>query len=326
MDTTTIMHVPLSQIRWNDNTQARARLDPELIAEYSTAMREGTVFPPVVLFRQGERYWVGDGHHRCQAARWANCETIPAEVREGGPRDAFLYACSANASHGLRRTNADKRHMVSRLLKDQEWSRWSSREIGRQCEVSHTFVDQLRQERAAGRTSDVDVLTGNSATEVMFTTRHGTVATMDVSRIGGPRGVPEVVTPRVITLAPAPEASTPPVAGPVMIPTAEPGPESADVPPEHPWSCLTAGMQQLLRAFGQSGGLGPLLVRWTAEERAAALDQVTQLQVQLDCLYVALTGRGGSAPPREAGDGTRYVMTKLDKLVGKGMEDHGRTP
>jgi hypothetical protein len=36
---------------------------------------------------------------------------------------------SANAPHGLRRTNADKRRAVVRLLEDTEWSQWADREI-----------------------------------------------------------------------------------------------------------------------------------------------------------------------------------------------------
>jgi hypothetical protein len=43
---------------------------------------------------------------------------ISADVREGSRRDAILYAVGANASHGLKRTNRDKRNAVRVLLKD----------------------------------------------------------------------------------------------------------------------------------------------------------------------------------------------------------------
>jgi hypothetical protein len=52
----------------------------------------------------------------------------------------------ANATHGLRRTNADKRRAALTLLQDEEWQRWSNREIARQCGVTHTFVAKLRRE------------------------------------------------------------------------------------------------------------------------------------------------------------------------------------
>ena len=48
---------------------------------------------------------------------------ISADVREGSRRDAILYAVGANASHGLKRTNRDKRNAVMVLLKDPEWGR-----------------------------------------------------------------------------------------------------------------------------------------------------------------------------------------------------------
>lgn len=39
-------------------------------------------------------------------------------------REAILFIVGANASHGLRRTNADKRRTVERLLADEEWRGW----------------------------------------------------------------------------------------------------------------------------------------------------------------------------------------------------------
>ena len=57
--------------------------------------------------------------------------TIQAEIHEGGKRDAILYACGANATNGIRLTNADKRQAVERLLADGEWSKWSDSEIAR---------------------------------------------------------------------------------------------------------------------------------------------------------------------------------------------------
>ena len=50
----------------------------------------------------------------------------------------------ANHGHGLRRTNADKRRAVETLLRDQEWTKWSDREIARQCAVSNRFVSDVR--------------------------------------------------------------------------------------------------------------------------------------------------------------------------------------
>ena len=72
---------------------------------------------------------------------------ITAAVRRGDKRDAALHSVGANVTHGIRRTNADKRHAVSILLQDSEWGQWSSREIARRAGVSHTLVESVRASR-----------------------------------------------------------------------------------------------------------------------------------------------------------------------------------
>jgi hypothetical protein len=57
----------------------------------------------------------------------------------------------SEATHGLRRSNADKRRAVAILLEDplvsadpETGAPWSDREIARRCAVDHTFVGRLR--------------------------------------------------------------------------------------------------------------------------------------------------------------------------------------
>jgi ParB-like nuclease domain len=190
--------VPLDQFTLTD-TQARVRLDPAVVEEYAEAMTEGVRFPPVVLFWEGDLYWVGDGHHRIAAARRVGFTTIKAEVRPGAEREALLYACGANISHGLRRTNADKRKVVETLLRDEEWRRWSDREIARHCGVTHPFVQKLRQELAG-------LLSGNGyqMDETRTVRRGETVYTMDTSRIGTLPEAPADMVPYQITIVEPP--------------------------------------------------------------------------------------------------------------------------
>nr|WP_244557034.1 hypothetical protein [Fulvimarina manganoxydans] len=68
-----------------------------------------------------------------------------ADIRQGTRRDAILHSVGANATHGMRRTNADKRRAVTRLLEDAEWAAWSDREIARRCGVSQPFVGSMRE-------------------------------------------------------------------------------------------------------------------------------------------------------------------------------------
>jgi ParB-like chromosome segregation protein Spo0J len=113
--------IAISEIRQEGSTQSRAAIDPATLQDYADAMRAGATFPPVTMFHDGEAYWLADGFHRVRAAFAAALKTIEADVRQGARRDAVLHSVSANAQHGLRRTNDDKRRAVLTLLGDPEW-------------------------------------------------------------------------------------------------------------------------------------------------------------------------------------------------------------
>lgn len=94
-------------------------------------------------------------------------------AHDGDLEAATLYAVGANATHGLRRTNAQKRHAVSIAL--ARWPNDADRDIARKCGVDHKTVSAARA--SLGKfPSEADRRT--------YTTKHGTVATMDISRIG----------------------------------------------------------------------------------------------------------------------------------------------
>jgi hypothetical protein len=149
-----------------------------LVEDYAHDMKAGVRFPPVVVFYDGVTYWLADGFHRVLAAIKAGVKEVEADIRRGGKRDAILYAAGANDSHGLRRTQEDKRRAVLRLLEDPEWSRWSDREIGRHCKVDGKTVASLR----------ISSVSDKSETR-KYKTRHGTEAEMKVEkgRPGRPR-------------------------------------------------------------------------------------------------------------------------------------------
>lgn len=142
-----IRQVNLSHIRRDGGTQARAEMNQSAIEDYAQAMEAGGKFPPVVLFQDQDTYWLGDGFHRVAAAIKAGKKGIQADIRQGGQRQARLFALGANSTHGVRRTNADKRLAVSILLDDPEWSQWSNRKIADAVGVSDPFVMKMREER-----------------------------------------------------------------------------------------------------------------------------------------------------------------------------------
>src|SRR5689334_7405553 len=135
----------ISTIRIDGGTQARSGIDDEVVANYAEALSNNAVYPLVVVFHDGRDYWLGDGFHRFHAHKHAGRDSILVEVHDGSQREALLYACGANAEHGLQRTIADKRKAVEMVLTDAEWGLWSDSDIARQCRVSRPFVQGLRK-------------------------------------------------------------------------------------------------------------------------------------------------------------------------------------
>jgi hypothetical protein len=133
-------------VHQDGGAQMRVAMHPETINDYASDMLDGAAFPPIIVFHDGSDFWLGEGFHRVEAARKIGRETINAEIRKGTSRDAILYGVGANATHGLRRTQADKRRAVERLLKDPEWARWSDRKIAEVAKVDHKTVGALRKE------------------------------------------------------------------------------------------------------------------------------------------------------------------------------------
>ena len=141
--------IALSGIQ-DGGAQMRVEMKPDVVREYADDMAAGAVFPPVEVYHDGTNYWLAEGYHRVEAARLLDRETIDAEVLDGGERDAILHGIGSNASHGLRRTQADKRRAVKRLLRDEEWSKWSNRKIAEAAKVDHKTVANVRRDLLGG--------------------------------------------------------------------------------------------------------------------------------------------------------------------------------
>lgn len=190
--------LPITAIRRDGGTQSRAGLNEDTIGEYVQAMQDGAEFPAIHAFYDGSTYWLADGFHRVEAAQRAGWTDIPAIIEDGGQREAILYSVGANAAHGLRRTNEDKRRAVTRLLEDGEWVQWSDRQIAKACHVHHELVGRVRR--------DLFPHTGgNASVKRVYTNGAGNQKVMDTGKIGKSRPVP------TITRTPTPDDYTPDV-------------------------------------------------------------------------------------------------------------------
>lgn len=136
------------------DTQSRVALCKETIAEYAKAVLAGVELPPIDVFFDGSDYYIGDGWHRAFAWLDAKIANIPVIMHNGGQRDALLFAAGANKTHGLNRTNADKRRAVEIMLRDAEWAEWSNVRIAEHCGVGDMLVADVRRQVPESGTSD----------------------------------------------------------------------------------------------------------------------------------------------------------------------------
>ena len=140
-----MQNLNIKLIRRDGGTQSRVAISDEVVTDYLNVLNQKIDLPPVVVFHDGENHWLADGFHRLAAYEADARASIPADVRKGTQRDAVAYSLSANASHGLRRSNEDKKNSVMRALADPEWGKLGDREIAKLCAVSHTTVANYRK-------------------------------------------------------------------------------------------------------------------------------------------------------------------------------------
>lgn len=193
-----IIALKIALLRLDHSMQSRAKVNTEACQEYAARYEQRLPMPPIVVFFDGAVYWLGDGWHRVFACGMADPKVkfIEAEVRQGSKRDAILYSCGANGTHGVRRSNEDKRRAVGMLLSDKEWVRWSNCEIARRCGVSEFLVREVREEMAATLVEETASASSIKSkidpaglstikSQMRQTIRGGTTYTMATARIGG---------------------------------------------------------------------------------------------------------------------------------------------
>jgi uncharacterized ParB-like nuclease family protein len=148
-----LLKIKIEELNTRD-LQTRAALNEDTVSDYAEAMERGDKFPPVTVFTDGAEYYLADGFHRVEALRRIGKKSVMAELQDGDYKAALLYALKANSTHGLRRTNADKRHALEMA--------WNAREhlfggepsqnlLADTCGISRKTVERFMAEQ--GRNS-----------------------------------------------------------------------------------------------------------------------------------------------------------------------------
>lgn len=140
--------VPIHDIIIDPRINTR-ELDEDVIEEYQEPMRE-----------YGKEYWQSfwNEYPRMTESRhlYSGAHTVTAAMREFGReyqisvvqegkdwREAYFLATRMNATHGRRRTNAEKETAVRRWLEDDEMCQWTDGHIAKECLVSAPFVSKV---------------------------------------------------------------------------------------------------------------------------------------------------------------------------------------
>lgn len=132
----------IADIAIDPTIQSRAGLNEKAVLEYAERMKAGDVFPPLNVFRVEDKILLADGFHTYHAAIEAGFSEIQAVIHEGSRRDAVKLSLRANTSHGLPRTNEDKRRAATLAL--QEFTDLSDGAIAEMIKVSQAFVTKIR--------------------------------------------------------------------------------------------------------------------------------------------------------------------------------------
>jgi hypothetical protein len=177
----------LSKIISSPTLMMRVQIDEATVQSYAELMLDGVLFPPPVVFWDGTQFILADGFHRCEAARHAGFAELLCDVRKGNQREALLFAVGANATHGLPRTDEDKRMAVDALLKDSEWVRWADAAIARHAGVSLPLVSKRRKKLVNAGT----IVTVTERIRV----RDGKEHLLDISKGGRSPSVPDPSRP-----------------------------------------------------------------------------------------------------------------------------------
>lgn len=145
------VEILLSDLSNEKLTQCRESIDDTVVAEYAELHREGHKFPPIDVVVDAEKgcAYIVDGWHRVAAARREGASSIMANVvAKAGIAEAVDWATASNKSHGLKRTNKDKRIAVHRALEvDAALKRErTDREVAAHVGVHHSLVQDVRAE------------------------------------------------------------------------------------------------------------------------------------------------------------------------------------
>lgn len=138
--------IRIVDIRRDGATQPRAGLDNQHVEDLIQALTEGATLPAIDVMFDGTFYWVYDGFHRIAAHERLGRTQISANVYQGAQTDAQWESYAVNKSHGLKRSNEDKKRQVKAALRHPKGATLSNSQIAKHVGVDEKTVRFYREQ------------------------------------------------------------------------------------------------------------------------------------------------------------------------------------
>lgn len=142
--------IDISAIVFSEDLQARVSVSEAAERDYFELASNSLagLWPfkdPVEIFECDGVMYLTDGWQRCHSMVKAGKTEVYARVVRGSCKDDVVAAvCIANAKHGLRRTNDDKRRAVKIAL--EQWPEATAASIAEKCGVSWPLANSVKKE------------------------------------------------------------------------------------------------------------------------------------------------------------------------------------
>lgn len=106
----------LADLKWDEKTYIRNGYSWQTAYDYSLAMKQGDLFPPIVVTQRRDNYLIVDGKHRSEAlkllkAEYADCIVLP----EMNDEQLYVESIRLNIGHGRRLTSQEKLQIAVKL-------------------------------------------------------------------------------------------------------------------------------------------------------------------------------------------------------------------
>lgn len=187
--------VLLKNIDKAKSPQVRSEIRNDVAEEYSERYKLGKEhgMPPPILYKVGSDYLIADGWHRITAMEMVGIKSELFDVCEGTAEACLIRALKANSSHGLRRTNADKR--ASAMLAIKKFPNQSNASLADMCGVGDDLIAEIRKQlETKGEVKKTATRTSANGTEMKVAKKQVASQPTLVDSTGYP--IPENVIPQ----------------------------------------------------------------------------------------------------------------------------------